>query len=252
VSGFPGNAGRGLPYISGLLVLNDPDTGIPTTVMDCTWITAMRTGAASALSARYLARPESRILGVLGCGVQGRTHVEALRLVLPRLAALRAYDVDPARAARFVAEMAARHGLEAVAVGSPREAVTGSDVVVTAGPILKVPHATIKAGWLDPGAFAAAVDYDSYWDAGALAEVDKFTTDDTNQLLRTREAGYFQGVPPIHADLGELVTGRKPGREGAEERTMACNLGLAIDDMAVASLVAAAAMERGLGIVLPL
>jgi len=252
VSGFPENSRRGLPYISGLLVLNDPDTGIPTAVMDCTWITAMRTGAASALSARYLARPDSRVLGVLGCGVQGRTHAEALRLVLPGLVELRAYDVDAARAARYADDMAARHGYAAAAVESPRQAVTGCDVVVTAGPILTTPHATIKAGWLDPGAFAAAVDYDSYWDPAALAELDKFTTDDTPQLLRVREGGAFRAIPPIHADLGELATGRKPGRERADERTMACNLGLALDDMAVAPLVVAAATERGLGVLLPL
>ncbi|MCU0309186.1 MAG: ornithine cyclodeaminase family protein [Thermoleophilia bacterium] len=252
VGGFPGNTARGLPYITGLLVLNDPDTGVPIAVMDCTWITAMRTGAASALSARHLARPDSRVLGVLGCGVQGRTHVQALALVLPELAELRAYDIDPARAQAFAGEMAAAHGLAAVAVATPREAVGGCDVVVTAGPILKTPHATIKAGWLEPGAFAAAVDYDSHWDPAALAELDKFTTDDTPQLLKVQEGGYFAGIPPIHADLGELVTGRKPGREGAAERTMACNLGLAIDDMAVAPLVVEAAAERGLGVLLPL
>jgi ornithine cyclodeaminase/alanine dehydrogenase len=76
VSGFPENYKRGLPYITGLLILNDPETGLPISVMDCVWITAMRTGAASAVSAKYLARPESSVIGILGCGVQGRTHVE--------------------------------------------------------------------------------------------------------------------------------------------------------------------------------
>ncbi|MBW1748058.1 MAG: hypothetical protein JRJ34_06540 [Deltaproteobacteria bacterium] len=74
VSGFPGNQKKGLPYITGLLILNDPETGIPISVMDCVWITAVRTGAATALSARHLARPESSVVGVLGCGVQGRTN----------------------------------------------------------------------------------------------------------------------------------------------------------------------------------
>ena len=73
VSGFPENAKQGLPYISGLLILNDHDTGLPLSVMDCVWITAMRTGAATAVSARYLARPESSVVGILGCGVQGRS-----------------------------------------------------------------------------------------------------------------------------------------------------------------------------------
>jgi ornithine cyclodeaminase/alanine dehydrogenase-like protein (mu-crystallin family) len=77
VSGFPGNAQKGLPYITGLLILNDPETGIPIAVMDCEWITAMRTAAASAVAAKRLARPDSARLGVLGCGVQGRTNTEA-------------------------------------------------------------------------------------------------------------------------------------------------------------------------------
>ncbi len=251
VSGFPENSGRGLPYISGLLILNDSETGLPVAVMDCVWITGMRTGAASALSARHLARPESRVLGVLGCGVQGRTHVEALRCVLPGLAELRAYDVDPGRAETFAAEMAGRHGLSARAVARPRDAVDAADVVVTAGPILHVPHATIGAGWLAPGAFATAVDYDSYWSSDALAELDLFTTDDIPQLEHFRGLGYFAHIPPIHAELAQLVAGTKPGRTTARQRTMACNLGLALDDMAVAPLVLERARQAGLGIPLP-
>src|SRR5512144_2658405 len=78
VSGYPENFKRGLPYITGLMILNDAETGIPYAVMDCSWITAMRTGAASALSAKYLARPDSRAVGILACGVQGHTNLEAL------------------------------------------------------------------------------------------------------------------------------------------------------------------------------
>src|SRR5512136_1620139 len=83
VSGYPANKERGLPYISGLLILNDVETGLPYAVMDCTWITAVRTGAATALAARYLARPESRIAGILACGVQGRANLEALASQFP-------------------------------------------------------------------------------------------------------------------------------------------------------------------------
>ena len=78
VSGYPENQGKGLPYITGLLILNDADTGVPIAVMDATWITAMRTGAATAVAAKYLARPGSSSVGILACGVQGRTNLEAL------------------------------------------------------------------------------------------------------------------------------------------------------------------------------
>ena len=83
VGGYPENDRRGLPTITGLLILNDDETGLPVAIMDCIWITAKRTGAATALSAKHLARPESEVLGVLGCGVQGRSNVEALREVFP-------------------------------------------------------------------------------------------------------------------------------------------------------------------------
>jgi ornithine cyclodeaminase/alanine dehydrogenase len=251
VSGFPENAARGLPYITGLLILNDSQTGLPVSVMDCVWITAMRTGAATALSARCLARAESSVAGVLGCGVQGRTNVEALNVLFP-LKRVVAYDVEPKALQSYVRDIETRFGLEAIPVKTPQEAVIGCDLIVTAGPILKKPHATIKAGWMTEGAFASLVDFDSYWHPDAMQETSKFCTDDTAQFLHYKEAGYFQRTPPLHADLGELVIGTKPGRQTPEERTMTANLGLALDDMAVAPLIYRKALEKGIGTRLPL
>jgi len=251
VSGFIDNYKRGLPYIAGLLILNDVDTGLPLAVMDCVWITAMRTGAATALSARYLARPESSVVGILGCGVQGRTNLEALRILFP-VKKVMAYDVDWAIAQSYAKEMESRFGVEVVTVQKPRDAVSGCDIVVTAGPILKKPHQTIQPGWLGEGAFASLVDFDSYWHPEAMRQTSKFCTDDTEQLLHYRQLGYFQDIPSIHADLGELVAGKKTGRQRADERTMTANLGLAIDDMAVAPVLYRRALEKGIGRRLPL
>jgi ornithine cyclodeaminase/alanine dehydrogenase len=246
VSGYPENPKQGLPYISGLVILNDDDTGLPLAVMDCTWITGMRTGAATALAAKHLARAESETVGILGCGVQGRTNLEALSTLFP-VKRVVAYDKRPESAVHYAHEMRERFGLEVIVAREPRQAVTGCDMVVTAGPLLKQPHATIKAGWLDAGAFASLVDYDSYWDGPAMQEVDKFCTDDIPQLAYYRSIGYFQHIPPVHASLGELVTGQKPGRQTPQERTIACNLGLALDDMATAPIVYRRAVERGIG-----
>lgn len=251
VSGYPENYRRGLPYISGLLILNDPETGLPISVMDCVWITAARTGAATALSAKYLARPDAHTVGILGAGVQGRSNLEALAAVLPVRHA-KTYDRLPEAARAYAAEMSERLSIDVVAVATPREAVVGSDVVVTAGPILKVPHATIQPGWLGRGAFASLVDYDSYWHRDALRQASKFCTDDVPQLRHYQDLGYFQDIPPIYADLGELVAGRKPGRKTADEITMTANLGLALDDMAVAPLVYKRAVAAGIGTWLPL
>jgi ornithine cyclodeaminase/alanine dehydrogenase-like protein (mu-crystallin family) len=246
VSGYPGNQQRGLPYINGLLILNDPDTGLPLSVMDCAWITAMRTGAATAVAARYLARPDSAVVGVLGCGVQGRTNVEALKALFP-LRRVMAYDIVPDVAWRYAEAVSARFDLEVVVANAPQQAVTGCDLVVTAGPILKVPHATIQAGWLEKGAFASMVDYDSYWHRDALNEADKLCTDDLPQLRYYQQAGYFQSIPPVYAEVGDLVAGKMPGRTSPAERTMTANLGIAMDDMAVAPLLYRRAVEKGIG-----
>jgi ornithine cyclodeaminase/alanine dehydrogenase-like protein (mu-crystallin family) len=251
VSGFPSNRDRGLPYIGGLLVLNDLETGLPIAVMDCVWITAMRTGAATAVAAKYLARPESSVVGVLGCGVEGRSNVEALIQLFP-LRQVMAYDIDPQAAERYAAEVSQRFSVSVTVVDRPQQAVTGCDIVVTAGPILKRPHRTIQAGWLDEGTFASLVDYDSYWHPDALREVDKFCTDDLPQLRYNQTVGYFQDIPEVYADLGELATGRKPGRQTSAERTMTANLGLAIDDMAVAPLLYERAVRADVGTWLPL
>ena len=251
VAGYPDNPQRGLPYISGLLVLNDADTGLPLAVMDCTWITAKRTGAATALAARYLARPNSQTVGILGCGVQGRSNLEALAVLFP-VRRVMAYDRNLENALRFADDVDDKWGIEVMVVNEPRQAVSGCDIVVTAGPILRQPHATIKAGWLEPGAFASLVDFDSYWDRAALGEADKFCTDDLPQLEHYQHVGYFQDIPPVYASLGELVTGQKPGRQSSTERTMAANLGLALDDMATAPIVFRRAIEGKIGRWLPL
>jgi ornithine cyclodeaminase/alanine dehydrogenase len=219
--------------------------------MDCTWITAQRTGAATAVAAKYLARPESSTVGILGCGVQGRSNLQALQVLFP-LKKVYAYDKYADQTLRYAQDVSRQMEVDVVPVSDPKQAVVASDIVVTAGPILHTPHATIPRGWLREGAFASLVDFDSYWHPAALHEADKFCTDDVPQLHHYRDLGYFQDIPAIHADLGELVTGRKAGREKPEERTMACNLGLALDDIAVAPLIYERSLEKGIGTWLPL
>jgi len=251
VSGYPQNQQKGLPYISGLLILNDPDTGLPLAVMDCTWITAKRTGAATAVAARYLARKDSSTVGILACGVQARSNLEALCCLFP-VCKVRAYDVGPQIAAAYAREMSAALGVEIEPVNDPKAAVKGMDLVVTSGPIMKRPSPTIEAGWLDEGAFASPVDFDSYWQPEALRQIDKLATDDLAQMEYYREAGYFRATPMPYGDLGQIAAGAKPGRERDDERTMSINLGLALDDMATAILVYRGALERGIGEELPL
>ncbi len=255
VSGYPPNPAKGLPYITGLLVLNDPDTGVPLAVMDCAWITAMRTGASAGISAKYLARAGSEVAAIIGCGVQARPSLAAIVETLPALLDVRCYDLLPAAAAAFVAEMgAAFPALRFHVCADAAEAAAPADAVVTAIPIVTQPTPELDAGELKEGALAVSLDYDSAWTSAAMRACDKFCADDVPQLLATRAHGvYFGGIPDaIHADLGELAAGLKPGREHAGERIFSMNMGIAVDDMVTAKVLFDRALERGAGTRLPL
>jgi ornithine cyclodeaminase/alanine dehydrogenase-like protein (mu-crystallin family) len=251
VSGYPDNQSRGLPYITGLLLLNDPETGIPIAIMDCTWITAKRTGAATAVAAKYLARPDSATVGIVACGVQGRSNLEALTCLF-EIKKVKAYDLYPEIAERYATEMNKALNLDIEPVKRLTEAVKGLDLVVSSGPIVKHPKPLIEPAWLSEGAFASPVDFDSYWKGEALRQINKLATDDLLQMRYYRQEGYFKETPEPYADLGEIVTGLKPGRESAGERTMSINLGLALDDMATAIRIYKLAGAKGIGLELPL
>ena len=255
VSGYPPNTARGLPYITGLLILNDCETGVPLAVMDCAWVTAMRTGASAGISARYLARPGSDTAAFVGCGVQARTSLMALVEELPALAEVRCYDLHPEATRRFMGDMAGQFpALSFVACSSAPEAVRPADVVVTAVPIVVDPKPELDAGVLKSGGLAVSLDYDSAWTSAAMRECDRFCSDDVAQLLATREHGvYFGGIPAdISADLGELAAGLKRGRESDTERIFSMNMGIAVDDMVTARVLYERALERGAGLRLPL
>jgi ornithine cyclodeaminase/alanine dehydrogenase len=247
VSGYPENYKKNLPYINGLLILNDPETGVPLSVMDCIWITAMRTGAATAVAAKYLANLDSKAIGILGCGVQGRTNLEALKIILPELSVVKAFDISTDAVKSYAEEMGTKTGLDIKIVETPQEAVEDSDVIVTAGPILKEPNPAIEFDWLKPGVFASPVDFDSYFKKSAFEGCEKFVTDDKEQCLYYKSLGYFQHLSEIYADLGEIAAGLKPGREKRGERIICANLGLAMDDMVTAIKIYKRAVENNIG-----
>ncbi len=255
VGGYPKNTGMGLPYITGLLVLNDPETGIPLAIMDCAWITAMRTGASTGISAKYLATQGSHRVGILGCGVQARTSLMALVETLPDLSTVKCYDLYPEATKRFIAEMNQLFPeLHIKGYESPKEMIEEADVIVSAIPIVAKPKPPLDAGMMKMGGLAISLDYDAAWTSSAMKECNKFISDDVDQLLFTRKEGtYFSGIPEnIYADLGEVVAGVKPGREDPKERIFSMNMGIAVDDMVTAKRVYERALEQKAGIRLPL
>jgi ornithine cyclodeaminase/alanine dehydrogenase len=177
--------------------------------------------------------------------------LSALACIFP-ISKVFAYDINSQAQAQFILDMQNQYDFEFVGVSDAQQAVVDSDIVVTSGPILKKPKPTIQIDWLQPGGFASAVDYDSYWSSAALVQMDILATDDLTQFLYHRQIGYFDQMPDPNVELGDLVAGCRPGRQNPDQRALAVNLGLAMDDMAIAPEVYRRARDRGLGVWLTL
>jgi ornithine cyclodeaminase/alanine dehydrogenase-like protein (mu-crystallin family) len=251
VSSFSGNTGLGLPPVMGLFILNDVQTGQPLAVMDCRWITAMRTGAVSAVAARYLAAKNSTLVGIIGAGIQGRYNLLALAAALPSLESVRVFDINHRTADGFVAALAGELQMQIEIGKSPQEVIEGADIIVTATGRLDQP--IFKEKWISPGALVLPVHHRG-WENRTLHKVDKFITDDWQQLkLAHEKVGGFDGpLPERHTELGEIITGQKPGRENDMERIIDFNYGLAIEDVAMAGEIYTRAKAKRLGQILPL
>lgn len=247
-SGDPQNAARGLPYIQGLYLMTEDATGRPVAIMDAKWVTANRTAAASALAAKHLARAGARTLAILGCGLQGRKNLEALKGVLPGLARCQAYDIAPEREDRFVAELNGRHGIEFVACRGAEAAVRGADIVITAGPIEVERRATLMPEWLAEGSLVITLDYDSYVTDAAIAAADLVLTDDRGQIEDARRhEGKFLGVDRIDAELGDLLARGSGRRTSDRQRILVFNLGIALEDLATGAEILRRVRAKGIG-----
>ena len=250
-SGSSENAANGLPYLTGMLFLNDLDSGLVRAVMDSTWITQQRTAAESAVAVKHLARSDATTFSILGCGVQARSHLEAFQRVMPRLSHVVAFDIDPQAAERY-AEFGREHDLRVTIAEGARAAVEAGDVVVTAGPIEVDQPRTIEPGWLQVGALGVTLDYDCYWKSEAFAAADLLLTDDVAQVEHIKESGYFAGAPAPDAELGDVAAGLHPGRKSPTDVVITMNMGVAVEDVAVAKEIYESARELGLGTELPL
>jgi ornithine cyclodeaminase len=252
-AGFYGNAKKGLPVGSGLVLVFDATTGmLRLIVLDNGYLTEVRTGAAGALAADLLARREIETVGIIGSGGQARYQLEAL-LGVRRPRRVFVYGRSPASAAAFAREMAERFSLAVTTVGSAREAVVDSDVVVTTTPS-RAP--IVRAEWVRPGTHITAMGSDGpdkrELESAVLAKADKVVADRLDQCLRLGEIhhavaeGAFD-AGRVHGELGELAAGLKPGRTSDQEITVADLTGVGVQDAAMADLVAASAFAAGLG-----
>ena len=238
---FPHNRDR--ETHQALICVFDPANGTPLALMDGTYITATRTAAGSALATRLLAREDAHVLAILGTGVQAHSHARALPRVR-RIDEIRVASRDREKAKAFAAEIGG------LAADSYEQAVRGADIVAA------TTHATepvIRRAWLEPGTHVNSVGLNP-----SGREVDEATVADAVLVVESRESALapppagapeLAGVDPsrVYAELGELVSGVKPGRRSEQEITLYKSVGVAVQDAAAAALVLKAARERSIG-----
>jgi ornithine cyclodeaminase/alanine dehydrogenase len=251
VSGFFGNQRYGLPSIMGLLVLNDVTTGQPVAVMEAGYITALRTAALSGVSARYLAVAGAKRVGIVGAGIQGRYNLISLKEVLPGIQCVRVHDTDSHAAARLKEVMQGQVPFQIEIRPSVQEVFEEADIIITA--IGRPRERIFKEQWVKAGALVLPVGPRG-WETAAIGKMDKFVVDDWGQFshLYDGEGGYYAPLPTLYAELGQIVTGKKPGRESTAERIINFNLGMAILDIAVGNEILERARRSNLGRALPL
>jgi alanine dehydrogenase len=239
---FPQNPARfGLPTIQGLIVLYDADNGRVVAVLDSIEITRTRTAAATTVAAKYLARKDSSVVTICGCGEQGSAQLRALCLVLPLRKAY-AVDVDSNASLRFAAELSGELGIDVEPAQGLQRAIRSSDVVVTCTPATQF---FVRKEDVSPGMFIAAVGADDSHKQEidpALISSEKVVADNLEQVCSIGDTHHaiaedLMRKEDIYADLSEIVTGRKPGRMSDDEIIIFDSTGVAIEDAAAAAIV---------------
>ena len=250
---FPRNPAQGLPTIQGVALLFDADNGKLLAVMDSMEITILRTGAATAVAAKYLARTDSRTATICGCGVQGRVQLRAIREARP-IEKVFVWDINQDAAERFVAEMAGEAGLAIAPAGELPPALGQSDICVTCTPAKKF---FIRKQDVPAGMFIAAVGADNEekqeLDPGLFVPAHKVVVDVREQCTRIGDlhhalAAGTATAASVHGELGEVVCGKKPGRTSADEITIFDSTGMALQDVAAAAMVYERAITAGKGL----
>ena len=255
VGDFVSNYGVGLPSELGLLTLYDAETGVPLSIMDATMITASRTGAMSALGARYLARRDSRILGHVGARGTAFWNVALLDEMFA-LDEIRVTSRRPESREAFARQMASVTRAPVRAVASPDEAFDGADILVEASRLTE-PEPLLRTDVVKPGAFVVPYGTVSAVELNLLDVMDKVVVDDWREaqsgrfgaLRRHVDTGRLSAAS-LYAELGQIVTGRLPGRERNDERILLWHRGLAILDIALGQTILRRAEQQGVGTML--
>ncbi|GAB2555930.1 ornithine cyclodeaminase family protein [Leucobacter ruminantium] len=242
----------GLPQTTGVLCLNDVETGVPLSIMDCTWLTAARTPAVTVLMAKEL-HPGARSFGMFGAGVQGREHVRYAAEHLDSLEEIVVFDRFPEVAERLVADLQPETGVKLRVGASIEQVVKECEVLSSATLVVREPLALAKSEWVSAGQTILPCDLNTFWDPEIPMRADAYITDSTEEHDLFVEMGYYPGGSPrIAAESGEVLAGLKPGRTSPDQLIVNSNIGMAVCDMAVAAAIHEAAEAAGAGQLLEL
>ena len=246
VSVFPGAGAVGLPTHQAAVLLFDAGSGAPLAMLDGASITALRTAAGSALATRFLARDDAGVLLIIGTGVQARSHAHAVMRVR-NIRELRVAGRDSRKTGDFARSLSAGLGFEARACAIGPEAYAGADIVCAT---THAEEPVVRGAWLAPGMHVNSVGLNAKG-----REVDAAAVQRSRVVVESRAAA--QAPPPsganelagatVHAEIGEVIAGTRPGREGVEQLTLYKSVGVAVQDAVAARLVYDAAVKRGLG-----
>ena len=253
VNCHPENRKYGLPTVMATITLIDPRTGAPEAIMGGTWITALRTGAAGALAAKYLANPSPKTVGFVGAGIQARTQLIGLQTVFRTIEEVRVWDLNEKSALKYAEEMSMKYSQASIcSVKSIRKAVQDVDIIVTATPSRKP---LVSADWVDEGTHINCIGAD----APGKQELDpailvksKIVIDDWDQSCHGGEINVplAEGIikkSDVWGDICEIVAGLKAGRTSSKEITVFTSTGLAIQDAATANIAYQKALKEKIG-----
>lgn len=255
IAGFPKNPIKyGIPRAHALTILNNAETAVPIALMDGTYISAMRTGAVTGVGVRYLANEDSEVVGIIGCGVQAKTQIMAIKAALPGVRLVKGYDIRKGAVDEFVNWIGETINIEGVAAESAEQAVEGSDIIVTA---TVADEPIVKDAWLKKGSLFTHVGSYQEEEEAVIFNTDKAIVDiweevlhrGTPLLAKLYNAGKISREK-IYANIGEIIRGKKRGRINKEERIFFSPLGLGSEDIGVASFIYQKAMKKGLGLAL--
>ncbi len=254
VCGYPANRGKGLPVTNGLLIYNDAETGLPLAVMDCRWITAVRTAAVGAVTAKYCKVSVTETMTIIGAGVQSRWNLLMIKAQIPELRRCYINDINEDILKTYIEDMKERlPEVELIPVKSEeiKDSIAKSQIVFTA--TQNLPKPIVTKDMLHPGMLGIAFEGKAWEDSIYIESIDRFVCDDWALVESYRKKGSFGlGLPAEHTLLGDIINGSAAGRTKDDEIVMAFNMGMSITDIALADVIYKEAVQKNIGIELVL